>query len=121
VPCARERQSHLLLSLSKLSLSPLARARHSWHAPLARWSDVASTLFWLQRHGWPSLDVDGEAISGEAAWRTWAARAPLDALGAVHARLVESGAARRTSLKRQVQHSISLGAVAEPDAQGAPR
>jgi hypothetical protein len=77
-------------------------------------------LFWLQRHGWPALDVDGARVHGEPAWRAWAARASLDALGAVRAQLVEGRAARRPSTGVKFRQTTATDRNAEGDTQGAP-
>jgi hypothetical protein len=104
VTCAREAERPLSFSPPSIPSVPksLSRARVTNRTvsrlvppsrrSRPRWADLASTLFWLRHRGWPSLDVDGETIVGEASWRSWVSQAGSTALLAVHDRVAASGA-----------------------------
>ena len=83
VPCAHEEERRLTPPLRN-SLPARARVRHTWHTgdDKPRWCDLSSTLFWLQRRGWPEMVIAGSAIVGEPAWRAWVQRAAVGPSGA---------------------------------------
>lgn len=51
------------------------------------WADASSALFWLDRRGWPALEVAGQSIAGAEAWRRWVSAASLTDLLSVRDRL----------------------------------
>jgi hypothetical protein len=138
-----QRRDRPPLSPLSLSISPIARVSDKWDARLRparapdrpRWCDLASALFWLARRGWPSLEVGGETIAGEPAWRVWVRRASLAALLAVRDRVAprvqapsdrqpapetnaEAGCEgdRATPSHRIANPTVSLAAQALPDS-----
>lgn len=56
-----------------------------------RWSELASTLFWLARRGWPAVELAGETIEGETAWRRWVSQAGTQELLEVRDRVADGG------------------------------